>query len=60
MLPNAVIVPLPNVVFDVALPTTNEVRVPVLVMFGCAFVVTVPAEGAGPAVIPVSKLPLPM
>ena len=47
--------------------TDNDVSVPTLVMLGCALVVTVPATVADatvpvmlPAVIPDSKLPLPI
>ena len=41
ILPDAVIVPLPNVLLAVALPTVSVVNVPVLVILGCViFVVT--------------------
>ena len=46
ILPDAVIVPLPNVLLAVALPTVSVVNVPVLVILGCALVVTVPAVTA--------------
>ena len=57
MLPVAVIVPSPNVVLAVALPTIKLVNVPTLVIFGCALVVTVAAVTAA---TPVIYIPLPL
>ena len=42
--PVVVIVPLPKTEFADAFPIVNVVRVPTLVIFGCALVSTVPAK----------------